>query len=77
MNFVISDLNGEEIVGTFKKNELQEKKSWKSNKAKKARNDMLSGKTMVNRYLPKPYERSSKNVVDNDVVKKLSMINWS
>lgn len=38
---------------------------------------MLSGKTMVNRYLPKPYERSSKNVVDNDVVKKLSMINWS
>ena len=38
---------------------------------------MLSGKTMVNRYLPKPYERSSKSVVDNDVVKKLSMINWS
>ena len=77
MNFVISDLNGEEIAGTFKKNELQKKKSWKSNKAKKARNDMLSGKTMVNWYLPKPYERSSKNVVDNDVVKKLSMINWS
>ena len=36
---------------------------------------MLGGKTMVNRYLPKPYERSSRNVVDNDVVKELSMIN--
>ena len=75
MNFVISDLKGEEIVGTFNKNELQRKKSWKIDKAKKARNYMLGGKTMVNRYLPKPYERSSRNVVDNDVVKELSMIN--
>ena len=48
--YVTSDLNGEEIVGTFYVKELQKriKKSWKKKKEKeKAINYVLNGKAMI------------------------------
>ena len=51
----INDLNGEKIVGTFYKKELQKKskrvQNWKNNEEKKVINYMLNGKDTIIRLI--------------------------